>query len=613
MAKDGALGRRKVADSKALEAWLTGKPPELAQVIALRAALRVVPLVGGPVVRVPSDSLARNLVLQTFRATFVTWTAHAKPILLEERRTAANAARDAAHHSDAAAYSAGDAAAYAAAGYAAAAAAAAADAAVSRENAVFHAVTAAGDAAYAAYVADDSDASASEILWASIAADIAWITDHDETGENVSLASGLTAERLWIGEGRGGDKDRGNFPLWARAPWNAFHAPGVWSNWYDSLLTGHTTGRFDSELEDKVEAAFISRLATQAPAFWERDAGSVNAEIARWIKEAKLVTPEAPLVPEVPGVRPAAIEPIWQDGKLTLPDILLSSDLDEASLIAALQALREDLAELAYDAKEVRNIDHRPAEYLHRLADRIPVTMPSQALLFRLGHAHEVLNDLAHITDVEWPNLLATRYRRLAFQYERSVRQFPKWRAFVRNAAERKLTTEQIAAAPQVVEIVIAELQTADAREFVDPTIPNSLLAARAPIVDWEEALSEGNEQLADDLLESINNVFKRTAEFALALKSAGIDPIASWARSTAGDSFEILGKEAKKSIVKEFGNFGKAAGPALGRFLKRMTKITTYGGAAAGGAGVLLQRLVTLYPETFGWIEPVLRFLHLG
>jgi hypothetical protein len=151
---------------------------------------------------VPSDSRAKNLVLQTFRTTFVAWTVHISPRLLEEVRASANAARDAAHHSDAAAYSvAADAAAYAAAAYAAAAAAASADA-IASESAASDASTAAADAAYAAYVADDSDASASDILWASIATDIAWITDHDEA-EDESLASRLAAERLWIGEGAG--------------------------------------------------------------------------------------------------------------------------------------------------------------------------------------------------------------------------------------------------------------------------------------------------------------------------------------------------------------------------------------------------------------------------
>ncbi len=165
---------------------------------------------------------------------------------------------------------------------------------------------------------------------------------------------------------------------------------------------------------------------------------------------------------------------------------------------------------------------------------------------------------------------------------------------------------------PQIVETVVTELQTDDAREFVDPAIPEALEATRAPIVDWEETLTVGNEQLAEDLLESINNVLKRTVELSLALKSAGIDPLTSWAGTTAKKSVEEFGKESEKSIIKEFGKLGKATGPALGRFLKRASKATTYGGVGGGGGVLLLQHLFTSYPEIFGWLEPALRFLHL-
>ncbi len=316
--------------------------------------------------------------------------------------------------------------------------------------------------------------------------------------------------------------------------------------------------------------------------------------------------------PPIPDVQPAAIEPLWQNGKLVLPIGPLAADLDPASLIAALAALRDELVELADDAITVKNIDQRPAEYLRRLANRIPDVMPSQALLFRLGHARDVLDGFAGTTDAEWPDFLAARFRKLMLQYDRTVRQFPKWRAFVRNAADQRLTNEQIEEVPRVIESLIEELKTKDAQEFIEQSIPETLQATSAPIADWDETLRSGNEQLAEDLLESANNILKRTAELALALKSAGIDPIASWSSTTAKESLETFGKEAKKSIVKEFGKFGKATGPALGRFLKRLAKITTYGGASTGGSVLLLHRLFGLYPETFGWLEPVLRFLHL-
>jgi hypothetical protein len=85
-----------------------------------------------------------------------------------------------------------------------------------------------------------------------------------------------------------------------------------------------------------------------------------------------------------------------------------------------------------------------------------------------------------------------------------------------------------------------------------------------------------------------------------------------SWVDSTARKSIAEFGKQAQKSLIKEFGKLGKATGPALGRFLKRIAKATIYGGSAAGGGVLLFRRLFTLYPDTFGWLESALRFLHL-
>jgi hypothetical protein len=603
----GVASANSVFDENQLSAWLSDKPPAFARAISLRAILRTLPLSFGPMVRKPSDDSGINLALQIFRATFIVWAARARLNYPKEVHAAASALGRAAEAADADAD-----AAYAA--YAAVAAAVAAYAAA--DSAAYAYATA---AAAAAADVDATDA-ANQILWESIAADVDWINNRRESVESVALAHRFMVERLWIRDVRGGERYRVNIPLWARAPWDAFKKLStakdagfdVWFRWYESVLAGHKNSYFDGFLNGTAEQDFIGRLASQPTVFWERKANIVNAEIKSWIKGATKKSTEAAIPPTIPEVRPAAIEPHWQEGKLTLPNIPLPSDLDAPSLMAALTALHDDLIELADDATDTENIDHRPAKYLRRLADRIPDVVPTQAVLFRLAHAREALDDFASATDREWPDLLAARYRKMILQYDRTVRQFPKWRAFVRNAAEQKLTTEQIAEVPQIAETVVAELQTDDAREFVDPQIPDTLQMAQAPIVDWEEVLSAGNEQLAEDVLESINNVLKRTVELSLALKSAGIDPVVSWTGTTTKKSFEEFGKEAKKSIVKEFGNLGQATGPALGRFLKRIAKVTTYGGTAAGGGVLLLQRLFTLFPDTFGWLEPALRFLHL-
>ena len=68
-----------VIDSRqALEAWLRDKPVGWAQTIAVRAALRVLPLVA-TVLDEPDDGIEperkKGLILHAFRAGFISWVA----------------------------------------------------------------------------------------------------------------------------------------------------------------------------------------------------------------------------------------------------------------------------------------------------------------------------------------------------------------------------------------------------------------------------------------------------------------------------------------------------------------------------------------------------------
>jgi HIT domain len=78
---------------------------------------------------------------------------------------------------------------------------------------------------------------------------------------------------------------------------------------------------------------------------------------------------EAP--PTIPSLRPAAIEPQWENGRLTLPNASAKSDIDTPTLLAAFGALRDELTELAEDASGLHNIDQRPVRYLRRLMEEI--------------------------------------------------------------------------------------------------------------------------------------------------------------------------------------------------------------------------------------------------
>ena len=72
-----------IGNETQLRNWLNGKPKEFAQVIAMRAALRILP-VAGRSVELPDDQLEQfqklRLMLTTFRALFISWAARVYPI-----------------------------------------------------------------------------------------------------------------------------------------------------------------------------------------------------------------------------------------------------------------------------------------------------------------------------------------------------------------------------------------------------------------------------------------------------------------------------------------------------------------------------------------------------
>jgi len=61
------------------------------------------------------------------------------------------------------------------------------------------------------------------------------------------------------------------------------------------------------------------------------------------------------------------------------------------------------------------------------------------------------------------------------------VRQFPKWREFVRNAQEDRLTAEEVAEVPAISMMVLSALREEDAKQFIDREIPEALEQLQQP------------------------------------------------------------------------------------------------------------------------------------
>jgi hypothetical protein len=379
----------------------------------------------------------------------------------------------------------------------------------------------------------------------------------------------------------------------------------VWTEWYDHVLLGLSS-------TESVDASFTG-IPGELP--WEAGALAVNTEIERRLNQfpgqhrSAEAAPSSNL-PTVPAQRPAAIEPIWDAGILKIPRGAAKTDLSGRKFASALKALRAELSEFADEISAEANIDPRFVAQLRRLAERIPNKLPRQDELFRIGHLEGVLESYANVVKEEWPAHLAARYQGLTLHFDRTMRQSPVWREFKQNAAKQALTEQQISEAPALAKEMARALKDDDARQFVDPALPEAieLLADKTlqPTSSEGSGASGAEELLAADLIDSVNNVLKRIAEAAIAttkpLASAGAAAGATLSKASKGFVTEY-GKGLVRGAKKE----GKRAGEDTAKWLRR---IVFYGGSAAAGAKFGLPALIAKFPTIADWLTKISHFL---
>jgi hypothetical protein len=288
-------------------------------------------------------------------------------------------------------------------------------------------------------------------------------------------------------------------------------------------------------------------------------------------------------VPTVPGQRPAAMEPVWKNGRLTLPNNPAKVNLSKKKFAAALTALRDEVLDFSQVIAGEAIIDRRFVSFVQDLAARIPDKPPPQDELFRLGHIEEILARYAKVANDEWPEFLAARYHALALQFHRTMKQAPSWREFKHNVAQQTLSSEQIAAARPLAGEAARALRDQD---FVDPAVPESLEQLADAVQNAEDegrldVIEAGEEQLAADLIESVSNVLKRLAEVAL--------PLAAAASTRAGS----IASKAGKALVDSFEE-GVVAGA------KRVGKTCGYGLVTWLSGHGFIKLLIAQYPDAF-------------
>lgn len=303
----------------------------------------------------------------------------------------------------------------------------------------------------------------------------------------------------------------------------------VWTDWYDKVLDGEPTDRLTLE----------NQIMRVRDAIWRTNPEQINVHILELADEPPfdLDTPERAdqnerigensVPPSVPLYKPAAIEPrVLPDGRIGLTKTSAAAELSDESIRAALAAIREGFFELATDA-DAANIDPRSIAGLKRLSDRIPLAIPTQEQLFRLGHVEDQLTGYARTVTEEWPPFLAATYHALVRQFDDTMRQFPKWREFKRNAAKDRLTHFEVESALFAASQLAEEIVTDDAAPFVDRELAKAIGELSAPLAPKAapspfDIIGAGKEELALDVIESLSNFTKKLAEIALAAFAFG-------------------------------------------------------------------------------------------
>jgi hypothetical protein len=267
-----------------LNRWLEGKPIEWAQIIAVRLALRVLPLALVPIAKGEAGQRQCSRFLAVFRANHVSWCARRYPYH-EMCAAAAGAAAAAASavpdtgsvHTALSARTA-DFAARAAATSDAAVVRNATDAAAALAEATFRAALQETSTVAIGTDADVVLRGTKTVLWLTVWADMR------------ELENGIRSvidRPLWLPESWGDLTNMVNIPDIARARLDAFAADtdaaragfGPWVEWYRGLLRGQPSSTFGEAID--------VRIVRRSRKWWKREPPEINAEIAAWLEKGR--------------------------------------------------------------------------------------------------------------------------------------------------------------------------------------------------------------------------------------------------------------------------------------------------------------------------------------
>jgi hypothetical protein len=272
---------------------------------------------------------------------------------------------------------------------------------------------------------------------------------------------------------------------------------------------------------------------------------------------------------DMPSPSPAAIEPVWRDGLLTLREDPVN--ISSANFTAAVNFLGRDVRTLAIELKGT-NINRRLVDYLDRFSSEILTATPDNFGVFRLGHFSHFLDAFVRSAEEELPPVHAARFVALRRSLELILQQSPQWSRFVRQADIHSFSEEQIQSATELATKFASVLRDQAAQEFINPLIPTSFERLKSSSIDaYGKQARRSRAELAFDIVQSANNTLRVLAS------------IATSNATKAGEVRKWLG----------------------------MLSIAAVGVGGANSVASLafshVASLISKYPDTFAWLSRIL------
>ncbi|MFO1082580.1 MAG: hypothetical protein U1E23_18375 [Reyranellaceae bacterium] len=257
-----------------------------------------------------------------------------------------------------------------------------------------------------------------------------------------------------------------------------------------------------ASIEEEASVKDITAAGVNVQAVLEEKVGATDAYDA--------VVTHGP--PNIPDQRSATISPDWLSDKLTIVSTAATSLMSSSDIMAALAVAKMHLNDvLASLQSSPSNVDHRLIAFVKRLADAVPNTPPDQLGVFMLGREAEALKRRVAIgmDEGELSGSLAAGLLGAAEELSECALQFPSWRQFKRNVESAALISADVETAPQLAIALANKLESDEAKEFVDASVPKALRSLATPD-DPTGIIAQGADLLAYDALESIGNILKK-------------------------------------------------------------------------------------------------------